>query len=77
MNRLRRTVLGAFVALLAKPLAGLAAWNESAWPCSTSASVGPADADASVEGRPKAGELSTASVTCTTWFFFLFLFWGR
>ena len=35
MNRLRRTVLGAFVALLAKPLAGLAAWNESAFGAKT------------------------------------------
>jgi sulfur-oxidizing protein SoxY len=35
MNRLRRTVLGAFVALLAKPLVGLAAWNESAFGAKT------------------------------------------
>jgi sulfur-oxidizing protein SoxY len=31
MNRLRRTLLGALGALLAKPLAALAAWNENAF----------------------------------------------
>jgi sulfur-oxidizing protein SoxY len=35
MNRLRRTVLGALAALLAKPLAALAAWNESAFGAKT------------------------------------------
>ena len=31
MNRLRRTLLGAVAALLAKPFAALAAWNENAF----------------------------------------------
>jgi sulfur-oxidizing protein SoxY len=35
MNRLRRTVLGALAALLAKPLAALAAWNEGAFGAKT------------------------------------------
>jgi sulfur-oxidizing protein SoxY len=35
MNRLRRTVLGALAALLARPLAALAAWNESAFGAKT------------------------------------------
>jgi sulfur-oxidizing protein SoxY len=35
MNRLRRTVLGALAALLAKPLAALAAWNEKAFGAKT------------------------------------------
>lgn len=35
MNRLRRTLLGALAAVLAKPLAALAAWNESAFAAKT------------------------------------------
>jgi sulfur-oxidizing protein SoxY len=35
MNRLRRTLLGALVAWLAKPLAVLAAWNENAFGAKT------------------------------------------
>jgi len=35
MNRLRRTVLGALAALLAKPFAALAAWNEKAFGAKT------------------------------------------
>jgi sulfur-oxidizing protein SoxY len=35
MNRLRRTLLGALVALLAKPFAALAAWNENAFGAKT------------------------------------------
>src|SRR3954452_7826867 len=35
MNRLRRTLLGALAAWLAKPLSGLAAWNESAFGAKT------------------------------------------
>jgi len=35
MNRLRRTVLGALAALLARPLAALASWNESAFGAKT------------------------------------------
>ena len=35
MNRLRRTVLGALAALLAKPFAALAAWNEKAFAAKT------------------------------------------
>ena len=35
MNRLRRTLLGALAALLAKPLAALAAWNEDAFGAKT------------------------------------------
>jgi sulfur-oxidizing protein SoxY len=35
MNRLRRTLLGALGALLATPLAALAAWNESAFGAKT------------------------------------------
>ena len=35
MNRLRRTLLGALAALLAKPLAAFAAWNESAFGAKT------------------------------------------
>ena len=35
MNRLRRTLLGALAAWLAKPLAALAAWNESAFGAKT------------------------------------------
>jgi sulfur-oxidizing protein SoxY len=35
MNRFRRTVLGGLAALLAKPLAALAAWNESAFGAKT------------------------------------------
>jgi sulfur-oxidizing protein SoxY len=35
MNRLRRTLLGALAALLAKPLAALATWNESAFGAKT------------------------------------------
>jgi sulfur-oxidizing protein SoxY len=35
MNRLRRTLLGALGALLAKPLAALAAWNENAFGAKT------------------------------------------
>src|SRR5262249_32246164 len=35
MNRLRRTLLGALAALLVKPLAALAAWNESAFGAKT------------------------------------------
>jgi sulfur-oxidizing protein SoxY len=35
MNRLRRTLLGALVAWLAKPLAAAAAWNENAFGAKT------------------------------------------
>ena len=35
MNRIRRTVLGALAALLARPLAALAAWNENAFGAKT------------------------------------------
>ena len=35
MNRLRRTLLGALAAVLAKPLAALAAWNENAFGAKT------------------------------------------
>jgi sulfur-oxidizing protein SoxY len=35
MNRLRRTLLGALAAMLAKPLAALAAWNENAFGAKT------------------------------------------
>jgi sulfur-oxidizing protein SoxY len=35
MNRLRRALLGALAALLARPLASLAAWNESAFGAKT------------------------------------------
>ena len=35
MNRLRRTLLGALAALLAKPLAALATWSESAFGAKT------------------------------------------
>jgi sulfur-oxidizing protein SoxY len=35
MNRLRRTLLGALGALLAQPLAALAAWNENAFGAKT------------------------------------------
>jgi sulfur-oxidizing protein SoxY len=35
MNRLRRTVLGALAALLAKPFAALAAWDEKAFGAKT------------------------------------------
>ena len=35
MNRLRRTLLGALAAWLAKPLAALAAWNEGAFGAKT------------------------------------------
>jgi sulfur-oxidizing protein SoxY len=35
MNRLRRTLLGAAAALLAKPFAALAAWNENAFGAKT------------------------------------------
>jgi sulfur-oxidizing protein SoxY len=35
MNRLRRTLLGALAAVLAKPLAALAAWNDSAFGAKT------------------------------------------
>jgi sulfur-oxidizing protein SoxY len=35
MNRLRRTLLGALAVWLAKPLAALAAWNESAFGAKT------------------------------------------
>ena len=35
MNRLRRTLLGAFAGLLARPVAALAAWNESAFGAKT------------------------------------------
>jgi sulfur-oxidizing protein SoxY len=35
MNRLRRTLLGALAALLAKPFAALAAWNENAFGAKT------------------------------------------
>ena len=35
MNRLRRTLLGALAAVLAKPLAALAAWNETAFGAKT------------------------------------------
>ena len=35
MNRSRRTVLGVLAALLAKPLAALAAWNEGAFGAKT------------------------------------------
>jgi sulfur-oxidizing protein SoxY len=35
MNRLRRTLLGALCAMLAKPLAALAAWNQGAFGAKT------------------------------------------
>jgi sulfur-oxidizing protein SoxY len=35
MNRLRRTLLGALAAMLAKPFAALAAWNENAFGAKT------------------------------------------
>jgi sulfur-oxidizing protein SoxY len=35
MNRLRRTLLGALAAVLAKPFAALAAWNENAFGAKT------------------------------------------
>jgi sulfur-oxidizing protein SoxY len=35
MNRLRRTLLGALAAILAKPFAALAAWNENAFAAKT------------------------------------------
>ena len=35
MNRLRRTLLGALAAMLARPFAALAAWNENAFGAKT------------------------------------------